>query len=98
MLVPSGNDAAYVLAAYVGRKSLQNSDASLKEAIPEFIRLMNEKAKSLGALNSVFKTPDGYDAIGQYTTAYDMGLIGMAAANNETIVEICSKQLPQCIR
>lgn len=91
MLVPSGNDAAYVLAAYVGRKSLQNSDASLKEAIPEFIRLMNEKAKSLGALNSVFKTPDGYDAIGQYTTAYDMGLIGMAAANNETIVEICSK-------
>ena len=33
MLVPSGNDAAYVLAAYVGRKSLRNDDANLKEVI-----------------------------------------------------------------
>ena len=46
MLVPSGNDAAYVLAAYVGRKSLMNERASIKEAIPEFIKLMNNKAKS----------------------------------------------------
>lgn len=91
MLVPSGNDAAYVIAAYVGRKSLQNENAGLKEAIPEFIRLMNNKAKSLGAINSSFKTPDGYDSIGQYTTAYDMGMIGMAAADNEAILEICNK-------
>ena len=91
MLVPSGNDAAYVIATYVGRKSLNNENASLKEAMPEFIRLMNSKAKSLGAVNSNFKTPDGYDAIGQYTTAYDMGLIGMAAADNEVILEICNK-------
>lgn len=91
MLVPSGNDAAYVVAAYVGRKSLGDENASLKEAIPEFIRLMNNKAKSLGAINSCFKTPDGYDAIGQYTTAYDMGMIGLAAASNDTIVEVCNK-------
>ncbi|HPU63259.1 MAG TPA: serine hydrolase [Mobilitalea sp.] len=91
MLVPSGNDAAYVTAAYVGRKSLKNENASLKDAIFEFIKLMNNKAKSLGAVNSCFKTPDGYDAIGQYTTAYDMGLIGLAAADNEVIVEVCNK-------
>lgn len=91
MLIPSGNDAAYVTAAYVGRKSLKNDNASLKEAIPEFIRLMNEKAKILGAINSCFKTPDGYDAIGQYTTSYDMGLIGLAAADNEIILEVCNK-------
>lgn len=91
MLVPSGNDAAYVIAAFVGRKSLNNEEASLKLAIPEFIRLMNDKAASLGAVNSSFRTPDGYDAIGQYTTAYDMGMIGMAAADNETIIEICNK-------
>lgn len=91
MLVPSGNDAAYVTAAYVGRKSLKNENASLKEAIPEFIRLMNNKAKSLGAINSNFKTPDGYDAIGQYSTAYDMGMIGMAAADNKTIIEVSNK-------
>ena len=91
MLVPSGNDAAYVIAAYVGRKSLNNENANLDEAIPEFIRLMNNKAKSLGAINSCFKTPDGYDAIGQYTTAYDMGMIGLAAAESETIREVSKK-------
>mgnify|MGYP000285691984 CR=1 FL=1 len=91
MLLPSGNDAAYAIAAYVGRKSLDNPNASKEEAIAEFVRLMNKEAKNLGAKNSCFKTPDGYDAIGQYTTAYDMALIGVAAANNSTIVSISSK-------
>lgn len=91
MLVPSGNDAAYVTAAYVGRKSLKNVNASLKEAIYEFVRLMNDKAKNLGTVNSCFKTPDGYDAIGQYTTAYDMGLIGLEAAKNDIILDVCKK-------
>lgn len=91
MLLPSGNDAAYAVAAYVGRKSLVKPDASKEEAVEEFIRLMNEYAAELGVKNSCFKTPDGYDAIGQYTTAYDMGLIGVAAANNEIITEISQK-------
>lgn len=88
MLLPSGNDAAYGIAIYVGRKSLQKAEASAEEALKEFIRLMNQKAKAIGVKNSCFKTPDGYDAIGQYTTAYDMGLIGMAAAKNKVIAEI----------
>ena len=91
MLLPSGNDAAYVVAAYVGRKSLKNEKATKEEAVVEFTRLMNQKAKELGVKNSCFKTPDGYDAIGQYVTAYDMGLIGIAAAENEIIVEISQK-------
>ncbi len=88
MLLPSGNDAAYAIAAYVGRKSLQDDAATKEEAIAEFTRLMNLEAKTHGVKNSCFKTPDGYDAIGQYTTAYDMGLIGVAAANNDIIVEV----------
>ncbi len=91
MLLPSGNDAAYAIAAYVGRKSLKNEEATKEEAVVEFTRLMNRKARTLGVKNSCFKSPDGYDAIGQYTTAYDMGLIGVAAANNETIVEVCDQ-------
>jgi D-alanyl-D-alanine carboxypeptidase len=91
MLLPSGNDAAYAVAAYVGRKSLEDKEATKEEAVAEFMRLMNEKADSLGVKNSCFKTPDGYDAIGQYTTAYDMGLIGVAAANNASIVEVSKK-------
>lgn len=91
MLLPSGNDAAYAVAAYVGRKSLQSEGANRVEAVTEFVRLMNAKAKQLGAINSNFKTPDGYDAVGQYTTAYDMGMIGLAAVKNETILEISNK-------
>lgn len=91
MLLPSGNDAAYATAAYVGKKSLKREGADREEAVREFVRLMNEKAKQLGLQNSCFKSPDGYDAIGQYTTAYDMGLIGLAAVKNETIQEICKK-------
>lgn len=91
MLLSSGNDAAYAAAAYVGRKALQNTDATKEAAILEFTRLMNLKAKSLGVKNSVFKTPDGYDALGQYTTAYDMGLIGLAAMENKLILEISQK-------
>lgn len=88
MLLPSGNDAAYAVAAYVGRKSLDNPEATKEDAIAEFVRLMNEEAASLGVKNSCFKSPDGYDAIGQYTTAYDMGLIGVAAANNSDIIDV----------
>jgi D-alanyl-D-alanine carboxypeptidase len=91
MLLPSGNDAAYAVAAYVGRKSLGDTEATKEEAVTQFIRLMNEKAEQLGVKNSCFKTPDGYDAIGQYTTAYDMGLIGMAAAANDKITQVAGQ-------
>lgn len=88
MLLPSGNDAAYAVAAYIGRKALDNPEANKEEAITKFVQLMNDKAKELGVKNSCFKTPDGYDAIGQYTTAFDMGLIGIAAAANDRILEV----------
>lgn len=91
MLLPSGNDAAYAVAAYVGRKTLKKPNATKEEAVSEFRRLMNAKAKKLGLKNSCFMTPDGYDAIGQYTTAYDMGLIGMEAIKFDKIVEISKK-------
>ena len=39
----------------------------------------------------MLQDPDGYDAIGQYSTAYDMGIIGLAAAENSTIISISSK-------
>ncbi|HWT27005.1 MAG TPA: hypothetical protein VN131_03630 [Mobilitalea sp.] len=91
MLLPSGNDAAYATAAYVGRKALQNPKATKEEAINEFAWLMNMKAQELGVKNSNFKTPDGYDAIGQYTTACDMGLIAVAAVKNDDIMNVTKK-------
>lgn len=91
MLVPSGNDAAYAIAAYAGRVSLKDKKADAKEAVNEFVRLMNEKVAELGLENTNFKNPDGYDEEGQYTTAYDMGIIAMEVINNKTIRNIAGK-------
>lgn len=90
-IIPSGNDAAYVLATYCGRKVLNNQDATPKEAVEAFVSLMNQKVIELDLINTKFKNPDGYDAEGQYTTAYDMGLIAMEALKNETICEIAKQ-------
>ena len=88
LLLPSGNDAAYSLAAYVGYK--QCKATSLDNAISCFVDLMNKTAKELGATNSKFLNPDGYDKNGVYTTVKDLLLIASAALNSNTINYICS--------
>lgn len=61
MLVASGNDAALVLADYVGGGSVQN-----------FVDMMNEKAQELGCKNTHFMNPHGLHDEQHYTTAYDL--------------------------
>lgn len=90
-LVPSGNDAAYAIAAYGGRKILKDKNADAKIAIKAFVNRMNQKAEELGLISTNFKNPDGYDEDGQYTTAYDMGIIAMEAIKSLTIRVISGK-------
>lgn len=90
MLLPSGNDAAYILACYTGRKIAGNMELEEREAVDIFVEKMNEKAEEVGAFESVFTTPDGYDDVGQYTTAFDLAMIGIAASENEIIADIVS--------
>lgn len=93
MLLPSGNDAAYVLAAYTGEKIADDSAITTGEAVSLFVEKMNEKAKKVGATSSNFTTPDGYDEKEQYTTAYDLAVISAEAMKNEVIAEIV--RMPQ---
>ena len=77
-MLPSGNEAAEILADFVGGSG------------PAFYEMMNEKAKELGAVNTNFCNANGlYDA-NHYTTAYDMYLIASYAMENETFAEIAS--------
>lgn len=73
LMLRSGNDAAYLIARHVGG-SQEN-----------FVRLMNEKAKSLGMKNSQFHNPSGLDGEdgGNLSTVYDMALCMRAAMKNE---------------
>lgn len=75
LLLPSGNDAAYALAVFAGRRMKGDGSISIDRALAAFIQAMNEKAVEVGAVNSNFTDPDGYDADRQYTTAQDLACI-----------------------
>lgn len=92
LLLPSGNDAAYSLAVYTGKKIDGDSSLSNERAVEVFMDAVNEKARELGAKNSNFVVPDGYDAEGQYTTAYDLAIIAKACLDNPDIAEIMAKE------
>ncbi|MFA5829217.1 MAG: D-alanyl-D-alanine carboxypeptidase family protein [Candidatus Gracilibacteria bacterium] len=67
-LIPSANDAAYTLANY-------NSNGN----IDEFIKKMNQKALELGLYDTHFTNPIGLDDEGNYSSAYDLTLLGRYA-------------------
>lgn len=87
MLLPSGNDAAHVLAAAAGRKLTDDKNISGVDAVGLFIDGMNEYAASIGMYGSHFVSPDGYPNDNHYSTVEDMALISVIAAKNELITK-----------
>jgi D-alanyl-D-alanine carboxypeptidase (penicillin-binding protein 5/6) len=79
LMVSSGNDAALVLADYIG-----GGDISL------FVNAMNEKAKELKLENTHFMNPHGLHDDNHYTTPRDMYTLTKHALKNETFKEITS--------
>ena len=75
-LLNSANDAALLIAQNIGGSE------------EEFVKMMNEEAKNLGATNSNFVNPHGLTDSNQYTTAYDLYLILNEAIKYEKFVEI----------
>lgn len=75
MMLPSGNDAAMVLAQrYPG-------------GIAGFVTAMNRKARDLQMTNTKFVDPDGYDDA-NHTTAFDLARLGSYAMDNSTFKTI----------
>lgn len=91
LLLPSGNDAAYVIAANLGRKLAGDASLKPKAAVKQFLKKMNETADEIGVVHSNFQSPDGYDAEGQYTTAYDMALIATKSLQYDEILATVKK-------
>lgn len=90
LMLPSGNDAAYTLAVNTGKNIAGDNSLKNKQSIDVFMDKVNEKAMALGAVNSNFLVPDGYDTEGQYTTAYDLAMIAKACLDQPVISEIVS--------
>lgn len=80
LLVKSPNDVARALA----RDAAGSTEA--------FAELMNQKARSLGAVHSRFVNPNGLPDPEQYSSARDLSIIARAAYANPTIRSIVSMQ------
>ncbi len=82
MLLKSGNDAAIVLAEAVAGSEWQ------------FVQMMNNRAKQLGANNTKFANASGLPAhrVSQYTTAYDMYLMFAKALQYPFFREIIKRR------
>lgn len=70
VFLQSGNDAVHVLCAMNG-------------GIEATVAQMNERAKSLQAHDTHVVSPDGYDAPGQVSSAYDLALFAREGMKNE---------------
>lgn len=99
LLLPSGNDAGYGIAALTINKIYPNNTFTGKEKVEMFADLMNEVASECGALNSNFYTPDGnsyYNSDGSYqdrteyhyVTANDMVRIAVYAFSFPAICKV----------
>ena len=92
MLIPSGNDASYVVAAAAGRVIGEDPDMDGQEAAKLFIDEMNRQAPELGLTNSHFVNPDGYHDENHYTCPADAAKIGMLAMQQPVMAKYMGKQ------
>ena len=92
MMLPSGNDAAYVVAANAGRIIAGDKSLSAAEAVSVFVDKMNEEAKRLGCKGTHFANPDGFHDDRHFTTAYDLALISEEALSYDVINKSVKKE------
>lgn len=90
MMLCSGNDSAYTIAAHGGRVLADNMDLDTSSAIELFMEGVNEYCKSLGMTGTNFAVPDGYTHSRHYTTLYDMLIATKRAIDDEVIIKITS--------
>ena len=81
-MLPSGNDAASVIAYYLGNGDME-----------AFFDRMNRRAAELGCENTNFTCAHGLYGLeyGNHTTAYDMFLIARACRENELFMSVVTQ-------
>lgn len=76
LMLESHNDSAVAIAEHIGG------------SVEAFAGMMNDMAYDLGAYQTHFVTPNGLDAPGHETTAYDLALIARCAITNPEFIAI----------
>ncbi|MCG0278229.1 MAG: D-alanyl-D-alanine carboxypeptidase [Thermanaeromonas sp.] len=76
LLLRSANDAAVAIAEHIGGTE------------ENFVALMNQKAREIGARDTHYVNPHGLHAPGHYSSAYDLALLARYALNIPKFREI----------
>ena len=76
LMLESSNDAAIAIAEH------------LAGSVAEFCVEMTEKANSIGAVNTIFETPNGLDAGNHQSTPYDLAIITRYALNVDGFIDL----------
>ncbi|MFF3641567.1 D-alanyl-D-alanine carboxypeptidase family protein [Streptomyces sp. NPDC002564] len=82
VFLSSGNDAVHVLAGLNG---------GLRKTVEQ----MRAKARELGARDTHVVSPDGYDAAGQVSSAYDLAVFGKAGLADPEFARYCATRVAQ---
>lgn len=85
MLLPSGNDAALVLAAAAGKEIAGDQKITAREAVTAFVAEMNREAQELGLQNTHFENPHGWHGENHYSCPADLGVIASLALEEPLI-------------
>lgn len=80
LMLRSANDVAYAIACHISG------------SVEEFAKLMNERAKQIGCVNSHFTNPHGLPDENHFSTAYDLALIAREAMNYSLFAEVAKTQ------
>ena len=81
LMLKSGNDCAIAIAE------------GISGSVPEFCKVMNEFAVSIGILDSHFESPHGLDSASHYSSAYDLAMATKKAKEIKEFNKIVSTKL-----
>ena len=87
MLLPSGNDAAHVLAVNAGRRICGDPYAGHYYAVEAFMNEMNRQLTLIGMNGTHFANPDGIHSEDHYTTFQDLAVLAAMSIKDETIMK-----------
>ncbi len=93
LLLASGSDAAFAIAVNVAQRESGNDFLADDQALSHFSALMNQKARSIGAVQTNFTNPDGMQDSNHYSTAYDLALIAQYAMQDPRFREIVTTSI-----
>ena len=80
LMIASGNDAAMMIAEHVGG------------SVDQFVAMMNEEARALGATGTHFNNPHGLTDPEHYTSAYDLYLIFREAMKYDIFMDMINRK------